>query len=98
MPVTADDLDAAHCFAAAEAAGRVVVEGFMWRHHPQTVLARRLVAEGGDRAAVDHPGGAVCGRPTAEQRAMRRHGSLRPPVSAAVRCLQRSHARPGASK
>jgi D-xylose 1-dehydrogenase (NADP+, D-xylono-1,5-lactone-forming) len=46
MPGTADDLDAAHCFAAAEAAGRVVVEGFMWRHHPQTVLARRLVAEG----------------------------------------------------
>jgi xylose dehydrogenase (NAD/NADP) len=97
-PFATSPADAARCFDAAEAGGRTVVEGFMWRHHPQTVLARRLVAEGGDRAAVDHPGGAVCGRPTAEQRAMRRHGSLRPPVSAAVRCLQRSHARPGASK
>jgi D-xylose 1-dehydrogenase (NADP+, D-xylono-1,5-lactone-forming) len=45
-PFATSPTDAARCFAAAEAAGRVVVEGFMWRHHPQTVLARRLLAEG----------------------------------------------------
>jgi xylose dehydrogenase (NAD/NADP) len=45
-PFATNPTDAARCFDAAEAAGRVVVEGFMWRHHPQTVLARRLVAEG----------------------------------------------------
>ncbi|WP_433376942.1 Gfo/Idh/MocA family protein [Actinoplanes sp. CA-142083] len=38
--------DAARCFDAAAEAGRMVVEGFMWRHHPQTALARRLLAEG----------------------------------------------------
>jgi xylose dehydrogenase (NAD/NADP) len=45
-PFATNPTDAARCFDAAEAAGRVVVEGFMWRHHPQTVLARRLLAEG----------------------------------------------------
>jgi xylose dehydrogenase (NAD/NADP) len=45
-PFATSPTDAARCFDAAEAAGRVVVEGFMWRHHPQTILARRLVAEG----------------------------------------------------
>jgi D-xylose 1-dehydrogenase (NADP+, D-xylono-1,5-lactone-forming) len=44
-PFATSPTDAARCFDAAEA-GRVVVEGFMWRHHPQTILARRLVAEG----------------------------------------------------
>ena len=38
--------DAARCFDAAEAAGRRCVEGLMWRHHPQTTLASRLVADG----------------------------------------------------
>jgi xylose dehydrogenase (NAD/NADP) len=38
--------DAASCFDAAEAAGRVCAEGFMWRTHPQTLLAQRLIAEG----------------------------------------------------
>jgi predicted dehydrogenase len=33
-------------FDAAEAAGRVVTEGFMWRHHPQTKLLSSLVADG----------------------------------------------------
>jgi xylose dehydrogenase (NAD/NADP) len=45
-PFATGPADAARCCDAAEAAGRVVVEGFMWRHHPQTVLARRLLAEG----------------------------------------------------
>jgi len=33
-------------FHAADAAGRLCTEGFMWRLHPQTTLARQLVAEG----------------------------------------------------
>ena len=37
---------AARCFDAAETAGRRCVEGLMYRHHPQTILARKLVAGG----------------------------------------------------
>ena len=33
-------------FDVAGAAGRVLTEGFMWRHHPQVAAARRLIAEG----------------------------------------------------
>ena len=32
--------DAAACFDAAEVADRHCIEGFMWRHHPQTQLAQ----------------------------------------------------------
>jgi D-xylose 1-dehydrogenase (NADP+, D-xylono-1,5-lactone-forming) len=45
-PFATSAQDAARCFDAAEAAGRRCVEGLMWRHHPQTALARRLVADG----------------------------------------------------
>jgi predicted dehydrogenase len=38
--------DAAACFDAADAAGTFCIEGLMWRHHPQTLLARRLLADG----------------------------------------------------
>jgi predicted dehydrogenase len=38
--------EAAACFDVAEEAGRVCLEGLMWRQHPQTVLAQRLIAEG----------------------------------------------------
>ncbi len=38
--------DAAACFDAAEAAGRLCIEGLMWRHHPQTRLAQGLLADG----------------------------------------------------
>src|SRR5512144_1472362 len=38
--------DAAACFDAADAAGRLCIEGLMWRHHPQTLLARKLLADG----------------------------------------------------
>ncbi|GAA1847515.1 Gfo/Idh/MocA family oxidoreductase [Pseudonocardia ailaonensis] len=34
------------CFDAAEAADRLCIEGLMWRQHPQTRLAQRLVADG----------------------------------------------------
>ena len=45
-PLATSAPDAARCFDAAEAAGRSCVEGLMWRHHPQTTLARKLVAGG----------------------------------------------------
>ena len=34
------------CFDAAEAADRLCIEGLMWRHHPQTLLAQQLIADG----------------------------------------------------
>ncbi|MEA2310926.1 MAG: hypothetical protein QOE28_894 [Solirubrobacteraceae bacterium] len=40
----AADVEAA--FDAAERAGRVLMEGFMWRYHPQTELLARLIADG----------------------------------------------------
>jgi D-xylose 1-dehydrogenase (NADP+, D-xylono-1,5-lactone-forming) len=45
-PFVQERADAVGCFAAADAAGKVCAEGFMWRLHPQTTLARRLVADG----------------------------------------------------
>ena len=33
-------------FDAADAAGRVLAEAFMWRHHPQLARARELIAAG----------------------------------------------------
>jgi D-xylose 1-dehydrogenase (NADP+, D-xylono-1,5-lactone-forming) len=45
-PLATSRSDAARCFDAAEAAGRHCVEGLMWRHHPQTTLARGLIADG----------------------------------------------------
>src|SRR5262245_17322860 len=38
--------DAQRCFDAADTAGRLCIEGLMYRHHPQTRLVRRLVADG----------------------------------------------------
>jgi D-xylose 1-dehydrogenase (NADP+, D-xylono-1,5-lactone-forming) len=53
-PFATTAADAAACFDAAEAAGRVCVEGLMWRHHPQTLLAQKLIGEGaiGDVAFI----------------------------------------------
>jgi predicted dehydrogenase len=45
-PLTRREADAAAAFDAAERAGRLLVEAFMWRHHPQTEAVARLVAEG----------------------------------------------------
>ncbi|MCU1500297.1 MAG: gfo/Idh/MocA family oxidoreductase [Acidimicrobiales bacterium] len=33
-------------FDAAQRAGRLLVEGFMWRHHPQVARAQQLLADG----------------------------------------------------
>lgn len=53
-PFAADVDDALACFDAAERAGRLCVEGLMYRHHPQTALAEKLVQDGviGDLAFV----------------------------------------------
>ena len=45
-PLALSAADAARVFDAASAAGKVVVEGLMWRLHPQTALARSLVRSG----------------------------------------------------
>jgi D-xylose 1-dehydrogenase (NADP+, D-xylono-1,5-lactone-forming) len=45
-PFSATRADAVRCFEAADAADRLCTEGFMWRLHPQTAVARQLVAEG----------------------------------------------------
>ncbi|WP_181781775.1 Gfo/Idh/MocA family protein, partial [Pseudonocardia pini] len=45
--------DATACFDAAEAADRICVEGLMYRHHPQTAVARRLVDSGAIGAVAE---------------------------------------------
>ena len=45
-PLARDPDAAERAFAAAERAGRLLSEGFMWRHHPQTRRLAELVAEG----------------------------------------------------
>ncbi|MFJ3801021.1 Gfo/Idh/MocA family protein [Streptomyces sp. NPDC090088] len=45
-PFAVTAADAARCFDAAEAAGKLCVEGLMYRHHPETLLVRKLVAGG----------------------------------------------------
>ncbi len=53
LAITAADAEA--MFAAAHAAGRRLVEAFMYRHHPSWLAVRRLVDEGriGELIAVD---------------------------------------------
>ena len=45
-PYTRHPHEAEEAFDAAEAAGLVLAEAFMYRHHPQTATVRRLVADG----------------------------------------------------
>ncbi|HEX2809046.1 MAG TPA: Gfo/Idh/MocA family oxidoreductase [Kineosporiaceae bacterium] len=45
-PFATTAADAARCFYAALAADRQCIEGLMYRHHPQTLLAQQLVAQG----------------------------------------------------
>jgi D-xylose 1-dehydrogenase (NADP+, D-xylono-1,5-lactone-forming) len=46
--------DARRCFDVAADADRLCIEGLMYRHHPQTLLARKLLADGaiGDLAYI----------------------------------------------
>lgn len=45
-PLALTSADAERMAAAADAAGVVLMEAFMYRHHPSWVAARRMVAEG----------------------------------------------------
>jgi xylose dehydrogenase (NAD/NADP) len=45
-PLTRHPADAEAAFDAAERAGRVLAEGFMWRHHPQAWRLRELLGDG----------------------------------------------------
>ena len=45
-PLTATAAEAERLRAAATTADRILVEGFMWRHHPQTDALSRLLTEG----------------------------------------------------
>ena len=45
-PLTRNPEEAERAFDAAERAGRVLMEAFMYRHHPQTARLKRLVEEG----------------------------------------------------
>jgi predicted dehydrogenase len=45
-PLSASVAPVEAAFDAAERAGRLLMEAFMWRYHPQTEVLRRLVADG----------------------------------------------------
>jgi D-xylose 1-dehydrogenase (NADP+, D-xylono-1,5-lactone-forming) len=45
-PLTRRVADAERAFDAADAAGRLLMEAFMWRHNPQTQTIAKLVADG----------------------------------------------------
>jgi D-xylose 1-dehydrogenase (NADP+, D-xylono-1,5-lactone-forming) len=45
-PLTRRPTEVEEAFAAAEEAGRLLMEAFMWRHHPQTRRLRELLDEG----------------------------------------------------
>jgi len=45
-PFAATSAQVEACFDAAERAGRQCFEGLMYRHHPQTQLARQMVSDG----------------------------------------------------
>jgi D-xylose 1-dehydrogenase (NADP+, D-xylono-1,5-lactone-forming) len=45
-PLTRRPAEVEEAFAAAEGAGRLLMEAFMWRHHPQTRRLRELLDEG----------------------------------------------------
>ena len=45
-PLTRRRRDAEEAFAVAERQGRLLMEAFMWLHHPQVVRLRELIAEG----------------------------------------------------
>jgi D-xylose 1-dehydrogenase (NADP+, D-xylono-1,5-lactone-forming) len=45
-PLTRDPREAERAFDAAERAGRILMEGFMYRHHPQTKRLVQLVRDG----------------------------------------------------
>ncbi|HEV8488684.1 MAG TPA: Gfo/Idh/MocA family oxidoreductase [Candidatus Limnocylindrales bacterium] len=51
-PYSSDPADVEAAFDAADAAGLVLSEGFMWRHHPQVALLRSILPELGEIQAI----------------------------------------------
>jgi predicted dehydrogenase len=51
-PLTRRAAEAEHAFDAAERAGRLLMEAFMWRYHPQTEALVRLAGEIGPLRVV----------------------------------------------
>ena len=45
-PMSRHPAEVERAFEVAEREGRVLAEGFMWRHHPQIARARELIADG----------------------------------------------------
>jgi predicted dehydrogenase len=45
-PLTRDPREASRAFAVAARCSRLLSEGFMWRHHPQTRMVQQLLADG----------------------------------------------------
>jgi predicted dehydrogenase len=45
-PLTDDPVEAERVFSVAEEEGRLLMEAYMWRHHPQVAGLRRLLDEG----------------------------------------------------
>jgi len=45
-PLTSDPAEAERVFSVAEQEGRLLMEAFMWRHHPQVAGLQRLLDEG----------------------------------------------------
>ena len=54
-PLTRRAAEVEAAFDAAERAGRVLMEAFMWRYHPQTEAVVRLVGEGAIGRAARRP-------------------------------------------
>ena len=58
-PFTSRAADAEAAFAAAERAGRVLMEGLMWRFHPQAAVLARLARELRPRSCA-RCSGSIC--------------------------------------
>lgn len=64
-PLTPFRAHAERVFAAAERAGRLLAEGFMYLHHPQTARLRAVCRGGGGDLVGGDPGSPLLGRITA---------------------------------
>lgn len=52
-PLSRDPAEVARAFDAADRAGRLLTEAFMWRHHPQAATLKRLI-DGGTIGRLRH--------------------------------------------
>ena len=73
-PLTRRPADARAAFDAAERAGRVLAEAFMWRHHPQALRLQNWCRRRGRRGAHG-AGGVLASRASARATCACRRGS-----------------------